>query len=234
MNTQSSAKVMVGFVRRFDDDYQQAIQKLKGGSIGHPIIIRSQSTEKRDTSGFFASYARGSGGIFVDSAIHDIDITLAILGDNVKPKALWARGIVSSFPELKDFGDADNSVGVVEFWDGRIAYYYHSRTTAHGWDNCTEIIGTEGKISVNLIPTHNRVQISSCAGLMQDMTPSWLDRYKESFARELEVFAGAILDGRDLPLSLSSAYTGLRIATGLQESLRTGQKLEFNEEGNRI
>ncbi|RJE25126.1 NAD-binding Rossmann fold oxidoreductase [Aspergillus sclerotialis] len=228
-----NTKVMVGFVRRFDEEYRSALQKIQEGTIGDPIIVRSQGAEKLDKSGFFIEYARQSGSIFVDTVVHDIDLTLSFLGEDIKPKALWATGLIAHHHELAEFQDVDNAVGIVEFWGGKIAHYYHSRTTAHGYDNCTEIVGTEGKVSINLVPHSNRVQVSNFMGIVQDATPCWFDRYREAFVAELEQFTDSILEGKELPLRLTSACTGLEIALGLQESLRTGCKIEFDTNGKR-
>ncbi len=172
-------KVMVGFVRRFDENYQDALRKIKDGAIGEPIIVRSHGAEKLDKSGYFIEYARVSGGIFLDTVIHDIDLTLSILGDDIKPKALWATGIIAHHHEMRDFKDVDNAVAVVEFWGGRIAHYYHSRTTSNGYDNSTDIIGMTGKISINSVPHHNRVQVSNAAGITQEVSHSWIDRLQK-------------------------------------------------------
>ncbi|PIG81952.1 hypothetical protein AARAC_002204 [Aspergillus arachidicola] len=129
--------------------------------------------------------------------------------------------------------DADNAVGVVEFWGGKTAYYYHSRTTAHGYDNCIEIIDTEGKVWVNLVPHHHRVQILNSSGIVQDATPGWIDRYREASVTELERFRAVVLEGKELLLLLTTAYFGLQIALALQESLRTGRKIGFDDNGVR-
>lgn len=233
LGTEASSKIMVGFVRRFDEQYQEALKSIKKGTIGTPIIVRSQGAEKLDKSGFFIEYARHSGGIFIDTVIHDIDLTLSFLGEDCKPKALWATGLIAHHHEMSEFNDSDNAVGVVKFWGGKIAYYYHSRTTFHGYDNCTEIIGSNGKISINLIPHANRIQVSNLAGIQQDATPGWIERYQDAFVTELDEFVSAILDGKELPLKLSSAYTGMKLAFALQESLVTGKKIEFDENGDR-
>lgn len=233
LGTEASSKIMVGFVRRFDEQYQEALKSIKKGTIGTPVIIRSQGAEKLDKSGFFIEYARHSGGIFIDTVIHDIDLTLSFLGEDCTPKALWATGLIAHHHEMSEFNDVDNAVGVVEFWGGKIAYYYHSRTTFHGYDNCTEIIGSNGKISINLIPHANRIQVSNLAGIQQDATPGWIERYQDAFVTELDEFVSAVLDGKELPLKLSSAYKGMKLAFALQESLVTGKKIEFDENGDR-
>ncbi|CAG8938042.1 unnamed protein product [Penicillium salamii] len=227
-------KVMTAFMRRFDLDYQRAIQEIQLGSIGTPIIVRSQGAEKLNNTGSYVDYLCHSGGIFVDAAIHDIDLTLALLGEDVKPKALWATGVIAHHHTIGTFGDVDNSIGVVEFWGGKVAYFYHSRTAAHGYDNCTEIVGTEGKISINLVPIRDRLQLSSSSGISQQAIPGWSDRYCEAFVTELNEFTEAVLEERELPLGLEAAYTGLQVALALQESLRTGEKIDFDENGARM
>lgn len=167
----------------------------------------------------------------MDAAIHDIDLTLALFGEDVKSKALWATGVISNHHTIGTFGDVDNSIGVVEFWGGKVAYFYHSRTAAHGYDNCTEIVGTKGKISINLVPTRERLQLSSSSGISQKATPGWSDRYCEAFVTELNEFTEAVLEERELPLGLESAYTGLQVALALQESLRMGEKINSTRTG---
>lgn len=59
-------KVMCGFSRRFDESYRDAREKADAGLIGKPSILRSQTCDKHDPSGFFVKYAALNGGCFVD------------------------------------------------------------------------------------------------------------------------------------------------------------------------
>lgn len=142
---------MAGYSRRFDASYREAKAKIDAGVIGKPFLVRSQTGDLRDDTGFFVRYAAKNGAIFVDCSIHDIDLAMWYLGD-VVPKTAFAVGALTHHPELAQSRDVDNGVAVLEFWDGKMAYFYCSRTQAHGQDVSTEIIGTEGKIMVNLIP----------------------------------------------------------------------------------
>ncbi|KAL6354834.1 hypothetical protein LRP88_12191 [Fusarium phalaenopsidis] len=225
--------LMVGFVRRFDESYQDALAKIEGGGIGKPLIYRSQQCEKGDTGPFFKGYLRNSGGIFVDSIIHDIDLALMFLGgDNCIPKSVSAVGINAVHTDLDDLGDADNAVGTCEFWDGQFAFFYNSRIAAHGYDSQSEVFGTSGKVSVNLTSRRNRVELCDGDGFIKsDPTPSWYDRYKDAFVSEVNGWVNAILDGAPMPIPLRSSLTSLVIATSLQESLKTGQKIQFDRSG---
>lgn len=234
-------RLMVGFTRRFDENYQEAVQKIRDGAIGSPVVIRSQGCEKLDDTSFMHSYvvnaARG-GGFFVDSVIHDIDLTLSFLetGDKpVHPRYVCAFGTVAHFKQLENqsLGDADNVVGIVQYWGGQISFHYNSRTAAAGYDNQTEIFGTHGKISVNLVSKRNRLELSDQSGIHVSALPSWYDRYKSSFVSELAVYTDAVLENKQMPISLQACVTSLKIAQALQESFRTGKMIEFDKEGRR-
>ncbi|KAL7757096.1 hypothetical protein ACKLNR_014089 [Fusarium oxysporum f. sp. zingiberi] len=229
------AQCMVGFVRRFDDSYREASLKVKQGQIGVPTVIRSQACERVDTSPFFRQYLRNSGGIFVDAIIHDIDLALVFFGEHSLPKSVAAMGTTTVHTELAEQGDADNAVGICEFWDGKIAFFYNSRMAAHGYDNVTEVFGTEGKLSINLVPRKNRVEVCDSDGYVKvEPTPSWYDRYEDAFKIEMNSWVNAVLDGQPMPVPLRSSLTGLVIATALQESLATGRKIFFDERGARV
>ncbi|KAJ0333918.1 hypothetical protein COL922a_010254 [Colletotrichum nupharicola] len=232
VESKPETKVMVAFSRRFNDSYQDALSEIKEGTIGRPFVFRSHGIEKGDQSPFFIQYLANSGGIYYDTAIHDIDLSLMFLGEDSVPKSVSAIGTADIFPDLKKTGDADNAIGLCEYWDGKIAHLYHSRSSAVGYDNVTEIFGTEGKLTVNATPRMNRVEIAASDGFVKvEPTPSWYDRYISAFVVEANAFVDAILDGNDMPIPLRSAVTSLRIAAGLQESLRTGQKIYFNRRG---
>ena len=119
---------MAGFSRRFDASYRDAKLKIaQQNAIGNPFLVRSQTADLLDHTGFFVKYASRNGALFVDCAIHDIDLSLWYL-DNPLPKSAFAVGTLQHHPELRAFGDVDNGVGIVEYWGGKIAYFYCSRT----------------------------------------------------------------------------------------------------------
>lgn len=223
---------MVGFVRRFDENFREAHKSIQNNAIGRPVIYRSQGCEPLDTSSFYKQYLKDSGGIFVDSVIHDIDLSLLLLGEDSRPKSVMAVGISAWHSELEASGDADNAIGICEYWDGKIAYFYNSRTTAHGYDNAAEIFGTLGKLSINLIPRRHAVELCDGDGYVKTAPHlGWYERYAPAFVTEAIAWVDAILDDTAMPVSLQSSLTSLAIATALQQSLRTGQKIFFDRRG---
>ncbi|GAB7350604.1 hypothetical protein MBLNU459_g1172t2 [Dothideomycetes sp. NU459] len=226
-------KVMAGYSRRFDASYRDAKAKMDKGVIGRPFLVRSQTTDLLDTTGFFVRYAAKNGGIFYDCAIHDIDLTLYFLGD-IKPKACWAMGTIAHHPELKELNDVDNGVGVVQYSNGAMGYYYVSRTQAHGHDVCTEVTGTEGKLSINVHPRSNQVEVASSIGITNEVQPEYWERFEDAFATEAIEFCESILDNKPVPLPLDLGIKSLEIGLALQEALLTGRTQHFDEEGHQI
>ncbi|KAF2475053.1 NAD(P)-binding protein [Lindgomyces ingoldianus] len=227
-------KVMCGFSRRFDESYRDAHQKYEQGLIGRPSIFRSQTCDKHDPSGFFVEYAAWSGGVFVDMSVHDIDLTLWFFGDEIIPKSISAHGITAVQPDLKRYNDYDNAVGIVEFHNGKIAYYYCSRMMAHGQEDVTEIIGTEGKLSVNSNPQTNLVNLYHSGGITREVPKDYYGRFEMAFVRESNEFTAACLDDTPLPLKLSNAVKAVQLGAWLQEALVTGRQIHFDEIGRRV
>ncbi|GAM83900.1 hypothetical protein ANO11243_018900 [Dothideomycetidae sp. 11243] len=225
---------MVGFSRRFDASYRDAAARVQNGHIGRPSVFRSQTCDKLDPSGFFVAYAEFSGGIFVDCSIHDIDLALWFFGPESRVKSVSAVGICAAQPALRQHQDVDNAVGIVEFFEDRIAYFYASRTMAAGQHDMSEIIGTEGKLTVNGNPQTNLLEISDKTGYRRELPHDYFGRFGEAFVTEANEFVNACLDNTSLPLPLSGAIRSLHIGVALQESLRSGKKIYFDEIGNRV
>lgn len=227
---------MAGYSRRFDASYRSAKAQISGSSeaIGTPFLVRSQTCDLLDETGFFVRYASRNGGIFVDCCIHDIDLSLFYMGEDLLPKSAFAVGSLQHHPELRDFQDVDNGVGVVEYWGGKIAYFHCSRTQAHGHDVCTEITGTDGKIMVNLVPRANHVQIAHKQGVTHAVPEEYWQRFEDAFATEATEFVDCVLEDKPVPVKLEIGIKGLTIGRALQDSLLTGDRIQFNEKGQRI
>lgn len=137
-------------------------------------------------------------------------------------------------PGLEQHGDYDNAVGIVEFYGGKVAYFFCSRMMAHGQEDTTEVIGTEGKLSVNGNPQANLVNMYTSAGITREAPPHYYGRFEHAFVQEANEWTAACLDGTKLPMKLSGALRAVEIGSYLQEAVRTGKKLYFDESGARI
>ncbi len=219
--------VMIGFVRRFDPSYRHAFDLVRAGQIGRPFLVRSQTCDQNDPSGFFVRFAPTSGGIFLDCSIHDADLARWLLG-NPRPLRAYATGTVAIHRGLEEHGDVDNGVGIVEFEGGALACFYASRTMAHGHDTSTEIVGTAGRLTVGLNPRLDRVEISDAQGIRNACVATFYERFEEAFVRESREFVDAIRERRPACLSLRDATEATRIAGALAEAQRGRRVVELS------
>jgi myo-inositol 2-dehydrogenase/D-chiro-inositol 1-dehydrogenase len=219
-------KVMIGYVRRFDPSYRDACDKIRAGAIGRPFLVRSQTADQNDPSGFFVQYAPQSGGILLDMSVHDIDSARWLLGA-FAARRVFATGTIAIHRGLAECGDVDNAVATIEFVDGQIAVILASRTLAHGHETLAEIIGTGGRLTIGQNPRLNRVEIADAYGVRNECTPTFYERFAEAFLLEAQEFVDVIREDRPVPLTLRDATEATRIGIAVTESLRTKRAVEL-------
>lgn len=221
----------IGFMRRFDPSYRDAYEKAAAGAIGRPFMIRSQTADQNDPDGFFVRFAPTSGGIFLDCTVHDIDIARWFFG-HARATRVFATGTIALHEGLREFGDVDNGVAVVEFEGGRLAVFYASRTMAHGGDTQTEVIGTAGALAIGHNPRANRVEIYDASGVRNECTPTFFERFEEAFLREAQAFVESVASPREqgalAGATLADAFEATRIGRALREALASGQPVALD------
>lgn len=217
----SDLVAMVGFVRRFDPSYAEAKAAIDQGRIGRPFLVRSQTCDKNDASGFFVRFAESSGGLFMDCSVHDIDLARWMLG-NPKATRVFASGTIAIHDGLKFFNDVDNGLAIVEFEDGQLAVLYASRTMPHGHETTTEVIGTRGTLQVGMGAHLSRVQYRDAYGVSHRALPDFFARFSDAFRLEMEAFVAACRGEQPPPLALSDATEATRIGQAITQSLRSG------------
>jgi myo-inositol 2-dehydrogenase / D-chiro-inositol 1-dehydrogenase len=213
---------MVGFVRRFDPSIVQAKADIDAGRLGRPFLVRSQTGDMNDPSGFFVAFAPSSGGIFLDCSVHDIDLARWMLGS---PKALrvFATGSIVLHQGLAACGDVDNGIAVIEFEGGAKAVLYATRTLPHGHETTLEVIGTEGTVQVGMGAQRDLVQLRDAQGVHHRTLTDFVERFGTAFQREMEAFVATCRGEIAPPLTLADAVEATRIGVAMTRALKSGQ-----------
>jgi myo-inositol 2-dehydrogenase / D-chiro-inositol 1-dehydrogenase len=213
---------MVGFVRRFDPSIAQAKADIDAGLLGRPFLVRSQTGDMNDASGFFVKFAPSSGGIFMDCSVHDIDLARWMLGS---PKALrvFASGSIVLHQDLAACGDVDNGLAIIEFESGAKAVLYATRTLPHGHETTLEVIGTAGTVQVGMGAQRDLVQLRDAQGVHHRTLTDFIERFGVAFQREMEAFVATCRGEIAPPLTLADATEATRIGVAMTRSLKSGQ-----------
>jgi myo-inositol 2-dehydrogenase/D-chiro-inositol 1-dehydrogenase len=213
---------MVGFVRRFDPSCVQAKAEIDAGRLGRPFLVRSQTGDMNDPSGFFVKFAPDSGGIFLDCSVHDIDLARWMLGAP-KARRVYATGSIVLHPGLAECGDVDNGIAVIEFEGGATAVLYATRTLPHGHETTCEVIGTTGTAQIGMGAHRDRLQLRDAQGVHHRPVVDFVERFAEAFQHEMDAFVAACRGERVPPLTLADATEATRIGVAITRALKSGQ-----------
>ena len=211
-------RVMVGFNRRFDPSFQALRDRVRSGAVGalEQVVITS-----RDPRPPPPGYAAGSGGLFRDMTIHDLDMARYLGGDIVE---VCAMGAVLVDPAIGAAGDYDTAMLLLRAASGALIHINNSRRCAYGYDQRIEVFGADG-----MLQAHNRhlTMLEAWGAVHTRATDRVQDffiaRYAEAYAAEIAHFVDCVAD--DLPPSCSFAdgRAALALADAALESARTGR-----------
>ena len=211
---EAAHRVMVGFNRRFDPGIAEIKRRVENGEIGAPEQL---SIISRDPAPPPAGYLADSGGIFRDMSIHDFDMARFLLGDVV---AVHATGQHLD-PDVDDEWDAASIT--LTGASGAVATVVNSRHCITGYDQRVEAFGALGSLRAeNLVETNVRAYTATTSGAAGRYIDFFLDRYKVSYAAELDHFITAIETGAPPAPSLLDGRAALAIADAAADSARTG------------
>ncbi len=109
---------MLGFMRRYDKSYAYAKNKIEEGAIGKPGLVRCYGLDPAKALPSFLKFATDSysGGLFLDMAIHYIDLARWYLDSEADE--LWAIGGAYGHKEFDEINDAETGAAMVKFKNG--------------------------------------------------------------------------------------------------------------------
>jgi len=222
-NTRPDQLAVVGFVRRFDESYRYAKDKIISGAIGRPFLVKSQTVDKDMVSDFQIKYVNRSGGIFHDFNVHDIDLARWFL--NSEFRMVHAIGGAFKHPGFAELGDADNVITTCQLENDAMAIIGASRTATHGHDTYTEIVGTEATLRIGRPSAKNRVEIYDVYGARTECVETFWDRFEDAFLNMAMDFVDCILESRRPELTLSDAIKATEVAIAFTQSFKQNEPI---------
>lgn len=185
----------VGFMRRFDPSYTEAMQKIRAGKIGTPFLFKGVSL---DPSSVLEAHLEGvKKGIyapwFIEMGSHDTDLARWFLGG--EPLESFATGGAYVCKGLADYDDYDNGFSLTTFDNHTTAYIQVGRT--HTCSHVeSEIVGTNGTLRINSIPRRSYVSQFTEQGFLEECQESFLVRWGDAFYNEIDNFVQCISENR--------------------------------------
>ncbi|MEQ7051773.1 Gfo/Idh/MocA family oxidoreductase [Paenibacillaceae sp. P-4] len=217
---------MLGFMRRYDRSYAYAKKQIEAGAIGEPVLIRCYGIDPAQAMPGFMQFAKSnySGGLFLDMAIHDLDLARWYLG--VEAERVWAIGGSHRYTELAELNDAETGAALVQFADNKMGIFVAGRNCAHGYHIETEIIGTQGSLRIGTVPEKNQVMILDDRGVVRECANGFLERFEQAYMDEAVEFVQAILEGRQPKVTVEDGVLSTALGYACKESFESGQLVD--------
>lgn len=209
----SGVPVAIGFNRRFDPAFAELRARVGAGEIG---TLEQLSITSRDPAPPPPGYVAGSGGIFRDMTIHDLDMARFFLPDVVEVSATAAALFDA---DIAAAGDFDTAVVVLRSASGPITTITNSRHSAPGYDQRLEAFGSTGVLQVGNAGT-SLVSLSTATAV--EARPPYqnffLQRYAAAYAAELAAFASWVRGGPATCPTFEDGRAALVLADAAQRS----------------
>jgi myo-inositol 2-dehydrogenase / D-chiro-inositol 1-dehydrogenase len=210
--------LMIGFNRRFDQNFASLHKRLRAGEAGNIEIVTIIS---RDPSPPPVDYVRRSGGLFRDMMIHDLDMARFLLGE--EPIVIHALGSSLVDPAIGAAGDVDTAAVIMKTATGKIAQISNSRRATYGYDQRIEVHGSKGLLSAANVP-ETTVSFASADGLCGDVVQNFfLERYAAAYRHELNHFIDSLMAGRKPDPDGEDGLRAQILADAATLSAQTGQ-----------
>ena len=211
----------LGFMRRYDASYAYAKKKIKEGAIGTPYMVKCTGIDPEKLVDGSIKFAATSGGIFIDMAVHDIDLMRWFLEDD--PTEVYALGATFKHPEFQAVGDDETGVATYKFKNGGLGFIHVGRTAPHGYHIETEVVGTEGSIRISPVPEKNLAMLYNSEGVVTECVESFPERFRESYLLEMQEFVDCICEDRKPDVTVYDGTKGTEIAFATTEAWKSGK-----------
>ncbi|WP_030868584.1 Gfo/Idh/MocA family protein [Streptomyces sp. NRRL F-2747] len=210
--------VQVGFMRRFDAEYERLKELLDAGGIGRPLFLHCRHRNAASPS-FFTSDM-----LITDSVVHEVDAARWLLGQEITAVSVLSPASSSASPA----GLRDPRLVLLETAGGAIVDVEIFVNCGFGYEVRCEAVGESGTAQIG----EGRSMVVRSAGrssgeIAQDFTVRFADAYDRQLRRWVASAAQGRVDGPDAwdgyaaaavsAAGLTAAHSGVRTPVELVE-----------------
>lgn len=213
------AKLMVAYRLHFEPATLAAVDRVRSGDLGEPILFSSVFTQMVSPENHRARSGEEAGPVF-DMGPYPINACRMLFGD--EPTEV-VSAVATRHPEA-GFGDVDDTVAVtLRFPKDRLAHfvlsYYGNPVDTYS------VVGTKGSLRVEPgfmygMSLEHEVTIGETKS-----TASF--KSTDHFGGEMKYFSQCILDDAEVEPDGEEGYADVRVILGILEAARTGRSVKL-------
>ena len=192
--------IQVGFMRRFDPEYQQLKASIDGGKLGEPLVMHCVHRNAAVPPSFTSAM------IVKDSLVHEVDVTRFLFGEEIASVQIVTPTPNPGAPE----GLRDPQIAIFRTASGRHVDVEVFVTTGVAYEVRTEVVGEHGSATIGL----------------DQITPGFRERFETAYDIELQRWVDAVRSGVNVdgPTAWDGYAAAAVCAAGVQ-SLESGDRV---------
>lgn len=187
--------LQIGFMRRFSPEFVAAAERIQGGEIGQPMLIKSLT----HGPGLPPAWARNlklSNGMLAEVNSHDWDTTRWLMGSNyqrVYTEVANFKGLAYNVQEEHFY---DNALVSIRFENGGLGSFSGVCPCGYGYDARVEVVGEKGILQIGELKGQAVVVCSDREqGLVTPIFRTWPERFQWGYINEMAHFIQCIRKG---------------------------------------
>jgi myo-inositol 2-dehydrogenase/D-chiro-inositol 1-dehydrogenase len=207
--------IQVGFMRRFDPEYQQLKMLIDGGELGQPLVMHCAHRNPAVPPSF------DSAMIVRDSLVHEVDVTRFLLGEEIA-----SVQIIKPMPNRgAPRGLQDPQIAIFQTASGRHVDVELFVTTGVAYEVRTEVVGELGSATIGL--DIGLIRKSAPGTWGGRITPGFRERFGTAYDIEVQRWVDAVRSGVNVDGPTSwDGYAAAAVCEAGVRSLETGERVE--------
>ncbi|MCX5378277.1 Gfo/Idh/MocA family protein [Streptomyces sp. NBC_00091] len=205
--------VQVGFMRRFDAEYERLKELLDAGGIGRPLFLHCRHRNASSPS-FFTSDM-----LISDSVVHEVDAARWLLGQEVTAVTVLSPTPSSAAPE----GLRDPRLVLLETSGGAIVDVEIFANCGFGYQVQCEAVGESGSARIG----DGRAMVVQSGGRWGgEITQDYITRFADAYDRQVRRWVAAAARGRVAGPDAWDGYAAAAVSEAGLAAARSGVRTE--------
>ncbi|HTX80329.1 MAG TPA: Gfo/Idh/MocA family oxidoreductase, partial [Longilinea sp.] len=214
---QNGVFLQLGFMRRHDPDFVLAKERIDGGEIGEPMMIKSL-THGPGLPPPWAWNLKTSNGLLAEVNSHCWDSVRWLMGSNYQRVYAEIANFKGKAHDITDPDFYDNALVNIKFESGGLGSISGICPCDYGYDARVEIVGTKGIMQIGDMQGKALVVCTDRDhGLVTPIFRTWQQRHAQAYVNEMEHFVECVqaekapkVDGIDGRYAVAGVLAGTK------------------------
>jgi myo-inositol 2-dehydrogenase/D-chiro-inositol 1-dehydrogenase len=209
--------IQVGFMRRFDPEYQQLKMLLDGGELGQPLVMHCAHRNPAVPPTF------DSAMVVRDSLVHEVDVTRFLLDEEIA-----SVQIIKPMPNRgAPRGLQDPQIAIFRTVSGRHVDVELFVTTGVAYEVRTEVVGELGSATIGLdVGLVRKTAPGTWGGRI---TPGFRERFGTAYDIEIQRWVDAVRSGVNVDGPTAwDGYAAAAVCEAGVRSLESGERIDVD------